>query len=34
VAQLITIYTTPERHNAQPYTQTDDVMMPTVDHAV
>jgi len=29
--QVLTLYTDPERHNAQRYRQTDDIMMPIAD---
>jgi len=36
--QLVSVYTDPERHNAQRYRQTDrqteDIMMPIADHTV
>jgi len=32
--QHLTLYTYPERHNAQRYRRTDDIMMLTADHTV
>jgi len=34
MVQLSTSYTDPERHNAQRHRETDDSMMPIVDHTV
>ena len=34
MVQFLALYTDPERHNAQGYRRTDDIVMPIADHIV